>query len=193
MRENILRVETLHPDPLIAEGKPTYIELDLEQDPKTIGGPWMDFVNPKNPKSQKFHGYAYSDDVQNWFRTALGREDLWVIRSPQGYKGKPKYGKLPQKKDGDLARTFLCETPLHFVNERSVRNLSSVVELRNRAEPLTNWNHCKENYRANIYFDLPEAYEEERLTEFRIGPLLMRLVGPAIRCRLLKFDMTTMT
>ena len=191
MRDNILRVETLNPDPLVAAGLPTFIELDLEKDPKTIGGPWMDFVNPSITRTKKFHGYAYGNDVQNWFRTALCKEEIYVIRSPQGYTAKPKFGKLPEKKSGDLARTLLCETPLHFVNDRSVRNLTSVVELRNKEKPLTNWNHCKENYRANIYFDLPEAYEEERLTEYRIGPLLMRLVGPAIRCQLLKFNMTT--
>ena len=100
--------------------------------------------------------------------------------------------KLPDRVSDDRVRTFVSETPLHIVNEGSVRNLKELVESR-YSEPLENWNVKKENYRANIYFDLPEAYIEEWLTEYRIGPLLIRSVGPGLRCKIIGFNTDTLT
>lgn len=49
----------------------------------------------------------------------------------------------------------------------------------------------KENFRASIYIDLPGNHREDRLTELRIGPLLMRMTGPCLRCNVVWFNWKT--
>ena len=112
-------------------------------------------------------------------------QDVVAIRAARGYTKIARFDYLPDRQHEDKVRTFISECPLHFVNEASVRDLKQQVESRHSKEPLEHWNLKKENFRANIYFDIPGAYSEERLSEYRIGPLLMRLVGPGLRCKII--------
>ena len=43
LNKNVLRIETHAPALLLARGLPTFLELDLDQDPSTLGGPYADF------------------------------------------------------------------------------------------------------------------------------------------------------
>ena len=43
-------------------------------------------------------------------------------------------------------------------------------------------------FRANILIDTPVAFEEDLFIEMRIGSMLMRCVGPCIRCKAIQLD-----
>lgn len=54
---SILRVETQYPEPLLEKGLPTFIEFDLEEDPKSIGVCYVDFQRKDKPLTGSFEGY----------------------------------------------------------------------------------------------------------------------------------------
>ena len=52
-----LRVETHYPEPLLEKGLPTFLEFDLEEDPKTIGVCYVDYQRKDKPLTGSFEGY----------------------------------------------------------------------------------------------------------------------------------------
>jgi uncharacterized protein YcbX len=72
-------------------------------------------------------------------------------------------------------------------------NLASVRELKQRTQdryPKDQAEFYVEHrlFRANILIDTPVAFEEDLYIEMRIGSMLMRCVGPCIRCKAIQLD-----
>ena len=49
-------------------------------------------------------------------------------------------------------------------------------------EGLENFQVDYRNWRANILLDTSNAFDEDKFAEMRIGSILMRTVGPCVRC-----------
>merc|ERR1712060_825304 len=79
--------------------------------------------------------------------------------------------------------------PVHLINETSLWDLGKRVEKKYSPEPMPDDIEISvRTMRANFVVEEPVAYEEDRWLDCRVGPLLWRLTGPAVRCESLTVD-----
>jgi len=91
-------------------------------------------------------------------------------------------GRILETKDIDRKKSFTTDAALHIVNQASTRDLKRRVEER-YPEGLENIMIDNRNWRANIYIDTKNAYDEDLFTELRFGTCIARTVGPSVRCK----------
>ena len=130
----------------------------------------MDEINSERMTecARNYRGYKCDDSISAWLSDALERE-VFMIRAADDrltalYMGK----KILEVLETDRHQSFTTDAALHLVNLASVRDLSQRLTQR-YPHGLDNFMLDKRNWRANIYIDTDEAYEEDRFAEMRIG------------------------
>ena len=173
----------MDPAPLVRNNLPTSIQLDLDKDPETVG-PWYDFQNGAY-QTRGFCGYRYPDEICHWFSVAIDREVI-LIRAASKHRCRARLGKFVAGRKDDQVKSFTSEAPLSIVND------ASICDLRNRVlekkEVNSDFYLEREQFRAPIAVDLGTPWLEDSLAECRIGPILLRYCGPAIRCDCIRMD-----
>ena len=76
LRGSVVTLTTTDPEPLIKQGLPIMIQLDLDIEPETIG-PWYDSQNTSY-QSLGFCGYRYPVDVCHWISVAIDKEVIVI-------------------------------------------------------------------------------------------------------------------
>ena len=121
LKGSVVTVTTTHPELLAAKGLPLSLDIDLSQAPEDVG-PLIDRVDKANLHiTSGFVGHRYDSHLSHWFSTIVEKE-VYLMRA-QNKKRPARIGNLPLKKANDLVKSYVCESPIHLVNECSVRML----------------------------------------------------------------------
>ena len=84
-------------------------------------------------------------------------------------------------------KSFASESPLNIINDASIRDLRD--RILKKGEVNADFYLDREQFRAPIAIDLGTPWLEDNLAECRIGPILIRYCGPAIRCECIRMDL----
>ena len=77
---------------------------------------------------------------------------------------------------------------LHIVNESSVADLDRRVR-QNNPKGIDNYFLSHEQFRPNVVLDLEKPYQEDDIQEIRVGGILMRNIGPTLRCNAIRLNL----
>ena len=91
---------------------------------------------------------------------------------------------------GDKFGNFNRSASLHIINQASLDYVEK--KIRANHENLENFDGLTyENFRPNILIETDKAFSEDLFTELRAGSILFRLVGPTIRCNVVRVNAAT--
>ena len=80
----------------------------------------------------------------------------------------------------------MSESHLNIVNDASIRDVRNRV--LEKGEVSEDFYLEREQFRAPIAIDLGTPWLEDNLAECRLGPILVRYVGPSVRCDCIRMD-----
>ena len=183
LKGSVVIVTTTYPEPLIKQGLPTEISLDLDVDPECIG-PWHDHQKIQ-PRSIGFQGYRYPEKVNHWFSVAIDKEVV-LIRAASRQKCRARVNKFTDGWFDDQSKSFQSESPLTILNDASIQDLKSKVLEKKDVSP--DFYLEREQFRSPIAIDLGTPWLEDSLAECRIGPILLRYCGPSVRCDCIRIN-----
>ena len=77
-------------------------------------------------KGEKYEGYQYPDEVNDWFSAAIERKVV-VIHTPSERQTKLNTKRTIMGQETDTRKTFCSDAALHIVNRASVDELRKRV------------------------------------------------------------------
>ena len=116
---------------------------------------------------------------------AIGKEVI-AIRSAPKQRCRSRFNKFFNGFSSDQVKSFVSESPLNIINDASIRDLRDRVLKKGKVN--ADFYLDRDQFRAPIAIDLGTPWLEDSLAECRIGPVLIRYCGPAIRCDCIRMD-----
>lgn len=140
--------------------------------------------------NEKFQGYSEGPIAEAWMTAFLDRPVL-LLRSPPNCIKALNRSLMIHSTVEDKAKNMVSKAALHIINEASVRYLRTKVLSQYPEERHKEFLIETQTFRANFIIDTGKEFEEDSMSEARIGNVLLRLVGYCSRCNAVPVNYST--